>query len=309
MFEQYSLGQELENILMRDRLEVFHFNSSTDQSTSIANSILRDKGCMEGNYTEDFGLKWTSLVPSDKRLARLQLHNWFQRLNLRPDDFRNKYVLDAGCGIGSVSEFFLQYATFVLGVDFSNSISVAANNLSHNPKFLPLQASIESLPIKDSTFDIVCSHGVVHHTSDPDKSIFELWRLIKPGGRLVIWVYPDIPFMHRRSLLVYFMSDHTVQEKLEFSDLLSRWGHLAVQNWIKGKEVLEHNLCFSVKNDLLDTVEHLFDGVCPTYHHILNEEYFSSLASKLPFAKRIIFGADIEEFQHPLTVTITKRLK
>ena len=38
-------------------------------------------------------------------------------------------------------------------------------------------------------FDFVISIGVVHHTDDPDKTISNLIKHIKPGGKLILWVY------------------------------------------------------------------------------------------------------------------------
>jgi SAM-dependent methyltransferase len=39
------------------------------------------------------------------------------------------------------------------------------------------------------TFDIVFSVGVLHHTPDPDRGFQNLLRLVRPGGRLIVWVY------------------------------------------------------------------------------------------------------------------------
>jgi len=41
----------------------------------------------------------------------------------------------------------------------------------------------------DILFDIVYSIGVVHHTDDPTATVDNLKRLVKPGGRLILWVY------------------------------------------------------------------------------------------------------------------------
>jgi SAM-dependent methyltransferase len=40
-------------------------------------------------------------------------------------------------------------------------------------------------------FDVVFSIGVLHHTDDPDRSVANLARHVKPGGRLIVWVYSD----------------------------------------------------------------------------------------------------------------------
>ena len=52
-----------------------------------------------------------------------------------------------------------------------------------------LQCDANHLPIPSHTFDVVYSIGVIHHTPDPYKTWMNLIRLVKPGGRLCIWVY------------------------------------------------------------------------------------------------------------------------
>ena len=56
------------------------------------------------------------------------------------------------------------------------------------------EADAESLPYGDSSFDFVWSWGVIHHSSDTDRVIAEIARVLRPGGRLAFMVY------HRSSL-------------------------------------------------------------------------------------------------------------
>lgn len=53
----------------------------------------------------------------------------------------------------------------------------------------------EELPFKGETFDCACSMGVLHHTPSPSKAVEEIFRVLKPGGRLVVMCY------HRNSAL------------------------------------------------------------------------------------------------------------
>ena len=48
------------------------------------------------------------------------------------------------------------------------------------------QASVEDLPFHENTFDYVVSNGVIHHTPNTQKSVDEFFRVLKPGGKLVI---------------------------------------------------------------------------------------------------------------------------
>ena len=47
----------------------------------------------------------------------------------------------------------------------------------------------EHLPYPDATFDIVCSMGVLHHISNPTPLVDEIYRVLKPGGQLIVMLY------------------------------------------------------------------------------------------------------------------------
>jgi ubiquinone/menaquinone biosynthesis C-methylase UbiE len=51
------------------------------------------------------------------------------------------------------------------------------------------EGNAERLPFADATFDVVYSHGVLHHTVDTQRAIDEVWRVLKPGGSAVIMLY------------------------------------------------------------------------------------------------------------------------
>jgi SAM-dependent methyltransferase len=46
-----------------------------------------------------------------------------------------------------------------------------------------------NLPFADGSFDAIYSIGVLHHTPDTRAAFLSLTKLLKPGGRIAIWVY------------------------------------------------------------------------------------------------------------------------
>ena len=51
------------------------------------------------------------------------------------------------------------------------------------------QGSVLDLPFADDTFDMVFSHGVLHHVPDIKQAQSEIHRVLRPGGELVIMMY------------------------------------------------------------------------------------------------------------------------
>jgi len=125
-------------------------------------------------------------------------------------NFSRQKVLDVGVGNGYVLSKYAQERAEVWGVDITET---AIELCSKRFKLFGLRgkfllANAEELPFQSGSFDCVCSMGVLHHTPDPAKAADEIFRVLKPGGRLIVMVY------HRNSLLYRF--------KLPLMSLVSR---------------------------------------------------------------------------------------
>ncbi len=97
-------------------------------------------------------------------------------------------LLDAGGGTGRVSGVLQEYVGSVVLSDISMGMlkeAAAKDNLR------PTCALSEKMPFADDYFDCVLMVDALHHVNDQAKTASELWRIIKPGGRIVIQE-PDI---------------------------------------------------------------------------------------------------------------------
>jgi SAM-dependent methyltransferase len=103
--------------------------------------------------------------------------------------YGGKRVLDAGCGHGRYLAAFADLGAEVVGLDAGRGPEEAGVPLS-DPRLTLVQGSVLRLPLRDGTFDLVFSDGVIHHTPDPRGAYLELARVVKPGGALYVWVYP-----------------------------------------------------------------------------------------------------------------------
>jgi len=110
---------------------------------------------------------------------------------LEPDSFKNKKVIDAGCGAGRHSYFLAKYGAEVTAFDFSpRAVQAARTNLGRHPNVNVVQEDIYHLPDSwQDRFDIVLCIGVLHHLPDPREGFRQLLKIVKPGGMIAIWVY------------------------------------------------------------------------------------------------------------------------
>jgi len=93
-------------------------------------------------------------------------------------------VLDVGCGIGFYTRRLQEAGAEAWGVDVDPDKVAKAREAVPNCQVAPA----ESLPFPDGFFDAVLSHEVLEHVDDDRQAVAEAVRVLKPGGRLVIFV-------------------------------------------------------------------------------------------------------------------------
>ncbi len=95
--------------------------------------------------------------------------------------------LDAGGGTGRVSALVHTDFSQVVVADLSIQMLTGARSRGIESAC----SSIERLPFPDGSFDRILIMDAMHHIKNQKAAIFELWRILVPGGRLLI-VEPDI---------------------------------------------------------------------------------------------------------------------
>jgi SAM-dependent methyltransferase len=103
-----------------------------------------------------------------------------------------KRVLEIGLGQGSDAERLIRRGAIWSGIDLTSE-SVERVRTRLMLRELPYgelpQGSVLDLPFADNSFDLVFSHGVLHHVPDIKQGQSEIHRVLRPGGELVIMVY------------------------------------------------------------------------------------------------------------------------
>src|SRR6185503_17179971 len=96
---------------------------------------------------------------------------------------RGKSVLEIGCGNGADGTMFASNGADYTGVDLTEEAVEATRAhfeaLGLNGRFQ--RENAEHLSFADNTFDVVYSHGVLHHTPHPETAFREVHRVLKPG--------------------------------------------------------------------------------------------------------------------------------
>jgi SAM-dependent methyltransferase len=98
-------------------------------------------------------------------------------------------VLENGCGVGMYVARLAALAGKVIGLeyDFERAQDAAANSVAFANASI-LSAAGEELPFPDASFDLILSHEVLEHVRDDRAAACEMSRVLRPGGRIVVFV-------------------------------------------------------------------------------------------------------------------------
>ncbi|RLJ04047.1 MAG: hypothetical protein DRP08_02535 [Candidatus Aenigmatarchaeota archaeon] len=133
------------------------------------------------NQQSEWHYQWSRYRQSGKFL----FEDWIYPTRL--EDFKNKTVLDCGCGSGDHLKLVAMYAERCVGIDL-NSAEIARENLKGYRNVEIIEGDIATLKL-DEKFDIVYSIGVLHHTINPSRAFNNIKKFVKKNGKLIIWVY------------------------------------------------------------------------------------------------------------------------
>lgn len=137
---------------------------------------------------------------------RRNFYNYFGGLG----HFKNKKVLEIGCGYGGDSALIAEQAKLVVSTDLHQDHRW---KIWQKTNMIFAKENAQSLSFADQSFDVVCARDVLHHVDDPSRVVAEMGRVVKSGGKVIIIEanrYNPIFYVHLTYLLGH---DHFTQNK------------------------------------------------------------------------------------------------
>lgn len=119
------------------------------------------------------------------------------------DSFKNKMVLDIGCGSGIDALEFARNGAIVTAIDITDN-GVALTKQHSKEAGIPMivmKCAGDKVPYPDESFDCIYSYGVLHHIPNVNGVMREIYRLLKPGGTVMAMVYNRDSLLYAYSII------------------------------------------------------------------------------------------------------------
>ncbi|NUM64628.1 class I SAM-dependent methyltransferase [candidate division KSB1 bacterium] len=139
----------------------------------------------------------------------------FDKLRYLPEvvnfnGYRDRRILEVGCGLGIDLLRFAKGGALVTGVDLAQqSIDLARKNFQLNGaagEFYVMDG--EALEFENDSFDVVYAHGVLQYTAEAAAMVQELHRVLKPGGEAIMMVYNRLSWLNAMSKIMKVDLEH-----------------------------------------------------------------------------------------------------
>jgi len=170
---------------------------------SERNSILKER--VRVFWQENpCGTKFADAPPGSRRFYELvEEHRYRKEWHIPAaagfDHTKDLAVLEVGCGLGTDGAQFAKAGANYTGIDLTDAAVDLAKRrfeLFQLPGTFRV-ADAEHLDFADNSFDLVYSHGVLHHTPDTSAAVREIHRVLRPGGKAVVMLYHRDSYNYR----------------------------------------------------------------------------------------------------------------
>ena len=197
-------------------------------------------------------------------------------------------ILDVGCGMGDLTRELAQNAALTVGMDISVAMLNNAKRMSEFNKNIIWTGCVgEQMPFADGMFDVVCFRGALHHMSDEKAALRESYRILKPGGVMMLSepnadsIILSGPRKIVTKKMERFGGDHKAFLSKEWIKTIESMGFSIIHT--KYFSYLSQPLCSM--NDILPLLD-----ILPFSNNIANFLVaFDEICSQIPFLKQQSF--------------------
>jgi ubiquinone/menaquinone biosynthesis C-methylase UbiE len=154
------------------------------------------------------GFAFTDAEPGTERFyADVERHRYTLEPHIREvvrfHEWARGDVLEVGCGVGTDGAQFAKAGARYVGVDQTDvAVELARRRFEIDGLAGTFEvADATRLPFPDQQFDLVFSHGVIHHIPDTDAAVREFFRVLRPGGVALVMVYHRASLNYRFNIL------------------------------------------------------------------------------------------------------------
>src|ERR1043166_8712268 len=170
---------------------------------SERNSILKERVRVFWQ-NNPCGTKFADAPPGSRKFYELvEEHRYRKEWHIPAaagfDQTKDLAVLEVGCGLRTDGAQFAKAGANYTGIDLTDAaIDLAKRRfeLFQLPGNFRV-ADAEHLDFPDNSFDLVYSHGVLHHTPDPPAAVRGIHRVLRPGGKAVVMLYHRDSYNYR----------------------------------------------------------------------------------------------------------------
>ncbi len=181
------------------------------------------------------GTKFADAPPGTRRFFELvEQHRYEKEWHIpQAADFagtRGLKVLEIGCGLGTDGAQFARAGADYTGIDLTEAAIELAKKrfeLFGLPGTFRT-ADAEYLDFDNDSFDLIYSHGVLHHTPDPARAVKEIHRVLRPGGRAIVMLYHRDSYNYRVNISMLRRAG---------AHLLKWEKGIKVVHWLTGEQV------------------------------------------------------------------------
>lgn len=169
-----------------------------------AQKLWNEHPCGTGPYL--FELEYGSLEYFEEvRRNRYERTDEWMKMIIDFGIARNKKLLEIGCGMGTDLLTFREAGAEVYGIDIAEEhYKLARMNFElHGLDGTIKLCDCSEIDFPSSFFDFVYSHGVLHHTRETVQCVSEAYRVLVPGGRLILSLYHTYSAYHIFTMLLY----------------------------------------------------------------------------------------------------------